>query len=553
MKAAAFPASESTRSRGARVAVAEAAPARWRIRVLAWLLVLGFLGLAARASQLAFAGDPLAGKNSVEEGAPVLARADLVDRNGVLLATALPSFALVAEPAKVWDAAATARELARLFPDLGKAGLEKRLADKSRALVYLKRDLTPRQRSAVFEKGLAGISFRDESTRVYPQGRMAAHLIGIVNDKDHGAAGVESGLDAEILNAGALGKAVRLSIDVRIQHALEAELDGAVDATRAQGGAGIVLDGRTGEVLAMASAPRFNPNDPPVGDDGRRLNRAAGAVYEMGSSLKPFTVAMGLEAGVTRADEVFDLSHTLTVEGYEIKDYKGLNRPATLPEALAESSNIMAATIAMRVGPERQRQALKQLGLFERAPLQIPETARPLPPQKDDLITNAVLGYGHGMAFSIAALAEAYTVFANSGARAPLTLLARAQGDQIARVPVFTKATTDTVLGMMRGVVTEGTGRRADAAGLEIAGKTGSAEKPNNRGVYEADVLFSSFAAVFPASNPKYVVLIAVDEPQRTAATENLATGGAVAAPAVGRVAARMAPLVGLSAKGAVQ
>lgn len=550
MKTAAFPLTENKRAKGARATVAEAAPARWRIRFLAWLLVLGFLGLAARASQLAFAGDPLAGRNSVEAGAPALARADIVDRNGILLATTLPSFALVAEPAKVWDAADTARKLSRLFPDLEPAALQKRLADKSRALIYLKRDLTPRQRSAVFEQGLAGVSFRQESTRVYPQGHMAAHVLGIINGKDHGAAGVESGLDAEILRAGALDKPVRLSLDVRIQHALEAELDTAVANTSADGGAGLVLDGRTGEVLAMASAPRFNPNDPPVAEDLRRLNRAAGAVYEMGSSLKPFTVAMGLEAGVTRADEIFDLTQTLMIDGFEIKDYKGLNRPATLPEALAESSNIMAATIALRVGAERQRQALRELGLFERAPLQIPETARPLPPARDDRITNAVLGYGHGMAFSMAALAEAYTVFANDGARAPLTLLARAPGDQIPRVPVFSKDATHAVLRMMRGVVTSGTGKRADAGGLELAGKTGSAEKPN-KGVYESDVLFSSFAAVFPASDPKYVVLIAIDEPKRTAAADNLATGGAVAAPAVGRVAARMAPLVGLGARDA--
>ncbi len=468
MKAAAFPTPEAG---GARVA--EAAPARWRIRVLAWVFVLAFLGLAARASQLAFAGDPLAGRSSVEEAAALPMRADLVDRNGVLLATTLPSFALVAEPAKVWDAAATAKTLARLFPDLDRAGLEKRLADKSRALIYLKRDITPRQRTAVFEEGLAGVSFRDESTRVYPQGQLAAHLLGIINDKDHGAAGVESGLDKEILRAGGLGKPVRLSIDVRIQHALEAELDAAADETHAQGGAGLVLDARTGEVLAMASSPRFNPNDPPVGDDDRRLNRAAGAVYEIGSSLKPFTVAMGLDAGVTRAEEVFDLTHTLIVEGDEIKDHDGLNRLASLPEALAASSNIMAATIAMRVGSERQRAALKQLGMWDRAPLQIPETAAPLLPKKDDLLTTAVLGYGHGPAFSLAALAEAYTVFGNEGARAPLTLLARAPGDQIARVPVFSKAATETVLQMMRGVVTNGTGKGADAGGLELAGKPG--------------------------------------------------------------------------------
>jgi cell division protein FtsI (penicillin-binding protein 3) len=395
----------------------------------------------------------------------------------------------------------------------------------------------------VYEKGLAGVSFRDETTRVYPQGELAAHVLGGVNSMRHGIAGVESGLDAEILRAGAAGKPVRLSIDVRFQHALEAELGRAIAAAKAEGGAGVIVSARTGEVLGLASAPSFNPNDPPASDNQRRLNRAAGAVYEMGSSLKPFTVAMGLETGVTRADEVFDLTKTLSVESYEIKDFEGLNRPANLTDALAESSNIMAATIAMRVGSVRQRAALRQLGLYDRAPIQVSESARPLPPQRDDKITNAVLGYGHGMAVSLTSLAGAYTVFANDGRRAPLTLLARENGDPVNYVPVFSKPVTAAVLRMMRQTVVAGTGRRADVPGLEIAGKTGSAEKPNELGVYVPDSLFSSFAAVFPASNPRYIVVLALDKPQRTAETGNMATGGAVAAPAVGAIAARVAAL----------
>jgi cell division protein FtsI (penicillin-binding protein 3) len=542
MKPSAFP---KASDRGALAA--EAAPARGRIKVVAFGLMAVFLGLSARATQLAVAGDPLARPDAKSAVDAPTQRADIVDRNGALLATTLPSYSLIAEPAKVWDAPATARALSQLFTDLDAAVLERRLTQSGLELVYLKRDLSPHQRDLVFEYGLAGVSFREESTRVYPQGDLAAHLLGGVNASRRGIAGVESGLDAEILRAGANGKPVRLSIDVRAQHALEAELQKAVNSAHAEGGAGLILSARTGEVLAMASAPNFNPNDPPASDNPRRLNRAAGAVYEMGSSMKPFTVAMGLEAGVTRADEIFDLSKTLTVDGFEIKDFDGLGRPASLTESLADSSNIMAATIALRVGPVRQRAALKQLGFYDRAPIQAPESARPLPPKRDDALTTAVLGYGHGMASSLAVLAGAYTVFANDGRRAPLTLLAREGGDAINYTPVFSKESARIVLGMMRQVVTSGTGKRADVPGLEIAGKTGSAEKPHE-GVYEPDVLFSSFAAVFPASNPKYVIVLALDEPQRTAESGNLATGGAVAAPSVGAIAARLAALPAIEA-----
>jgi cell division protein FtsI (penicillin-binding protein 3) len=536
VKAAAFPPTNAWRGR-----VSEAAPARARIRVIAWALVLVFLGLAARAAQLAFSADPAA-KPAVAAAPAALARADLVDRNGVLLATTLPSYALVVEPARAWNPAETARRLAAMFPDIDADALSAKLQEKRGGLVYAKRGLSPRQRDAAFALGLAGVSFREEPARVYPNGVLAAHLLGGVNAGNRGAGGVESGLDAEILRGGAEGKPVRLSIDVRAQHALEAELDAAVAVAHAEGGAGIVLAGRTGEVLAIASAPTYDPNDPPPSDDARRLNRAAGAVYEMGSSLKPFTVAMGLEAGLTRPDEVFDLTRPLVVEGFTIQDFHGLNRLATLSEAFAESSNIMAAQMALRVGAPRQRATLRRLGLYDRAPIETPETARPLTQVGEDPLSVAVLGYGHGMAFSLAALAGAYTVFANDGARVKPTLLARAPGDPIQRIPVFSKATTQAVLAMMRRTVVAGTGRRANVPGLEIAGKTGSAEKPH-KGVYEPDVLFSSFAAVFPASNPRYVVIVALDEPRRTPDLGNLATGGAVAAPAVGRIAARLAAL----------
>ncbi len=546
MRAVSFPISvEDARAAGALV---EAAPARLRIRVVAIVLVTLFLLLGARAGQLAFMHADSA-VNGAKKLAPAgqIVRADIVDRNGVLLATTIPAFTLIAEPKKVWEPADVARRLAKALPELDAAAVQARLEQTDRDVVFIKRDLTPRQKQQILDLGLPGIGFRDQVRRAYPQGEMAAHILGGVNAKGLGASGLESGLDAQIRRSGEAGTAVRLSLDVRVQNALERELAAAMRAANAQGAAGIVVDARSGEVLAIASAPTFDANTPPAPDAPVHLNRAVGAVYEMGSTLKPFTIAMALDAKLTQPNESFDLASPLTVDGLTIDDYHKLGRAAPLHEALAQSSNIMAATLALRLGPERQREGLRKLGLFERSELGAPESAKPLPPRGADRVTTAVLGYGHGMAVTIASLAEAYTVFGNEGARVPLTLVARPAGEA-PRAKVFTKESTRAVLAMMREAVVSGTAKRADVPGLDIAGKTGSAEKPRN-GTYAPDLMLSSFAAIFPAHDPRYVIIVALDEPRRTAAFENQATGGAVAAPVVGKIAARIAPLLGLASE----
>jgi cell division protein FtsI (penicillin-binding protein 3) len=546
VKTASFPSLDALQETNGPRVIAEAAPGRLRIRALAIAILVLFTGLTGRAVQLAVMGDPKAHAKHNGATAPLIVRADLTDRNGVLLATTIPSFAIIADPKKVWDAADVARKLAKRFPELDVATVQRKLEQRERAQVQIKRDLTPRQKQEVLDLGLPGISFEEQSRRVYPQGQFASHLLGGVNAQRAGVAGVELGLDDAIRRSGLAGDALRLSIDVRIQHALEAELLAAIDDAQAQGGAGIVLDGRTGETLAIASAPSFDPNAAPAGDDPRRLNRAVGAVYEMGSTMKPFTVAMALDAGLTTPDEKFDLTKPISLQGYEIKEFHPIGAALPLHTALAQSSNIMAATLALRVGTQKQRATLAKLGLYERSPLELSDSAKPLPPQNKDQLSTAVLGYGHGMAFSLAALAGAYTVFTNEGARVQPTLLARARGDEVRKIPVFAKQSTRDVIVMMREAVRTGTAQRANVKGLEIAGKTGSAEKPRKEGGgYAPDVMLSSFAAVFTANDPHYVIVIALDEPGRTAAFDNLATGGAVAAPAVGRVAARIAPLLG--------
>lgn len=523
-------------------ATIEAAPARNRVRFLALGLSLVLLLLAGRAVQLALAGDPLAEPRRNIIATPV-ARADIVDRNGVLLATTVRAFALTATPAQVWNAQDTAIALTRLFPDLDRDVVLRRLTDRSRDVVYLRRGLTPSQREAVLALGLGGIGFSPEERRVYPQGALAAQALGFTDVDMHALAGVESGLDREIRAAGAEGRPLRISIDVRIQYALESELQAAARASGAASGAAIFLDGRSGETLAIASWPSFDPNEFASASTDARRDRVAGDIHELGSTLKPFTEAMALQERLTTPAEVFDLSQPFIVDGSAIVDDERILGPATLRDILARSSNIGAARLALRLGGDRQRAYLTRLGLLSAPTLELARRQAPMAPEAHSHRDVAGLGFGYGLAATPAALAGAYTVFANDGARVAPTLLLRGQGEQAVRSAVFSPAVTRQVLAYMRAVVTDGTGRAADVPGLLVAGKTGTAEKLDGQAgaqSYEENRNFSSFAGVFPVDNPRYVIVLALDD------TGAGAAGGAVAAPAVAHVLRRVAPMLGM-------
>lgn len=521
----------------------EAAPARTRIRALAIVLIALLAVLGGRSVQLAFAGDPNAAR-ARPAAQTQLARADLTDRNGVLLATTVRAFTLTATPARVWNPPETAAALARVFPELDRAVTERRLADRDRTLVYLRRGLTPSQRAQVMELGLAGIGFEAEDRRVYPNGSLAGHALGYTNRDLEPLAGVERGLNERIRAAG--DEAVRLSLDVRIQYAAEVELARAAETSRATGGAVVVLDGRTGETLALASWPALDPNNAGAATRESSRNRASGERYEMGSTVKAFTVAMALDLGLSNTSERFDLQRAYTVDGRAIVDHDRAPVSSGLREILTHSSNKGAAMIALRVGAQRQRSYLARLGLLEASPLQLQENAAPIAPRTQSRLDVATLGYGYGLAVSPAALAGAYTVFANNGQRVAPTFAVHREGDTIRRDPVFSPEATRATLEMLRATVQTGTGREADVPGLAIAGKTGTAEKLGEGAGYDQDRMFSSFAAIFPAFDPRYVIVLALDEPARTAATGGHATGGAVAARPVGRIAQRIAPMLGL-------
>ncbi|MGE0830421.1 MAG: peptidoglycan D,D-transpeptidase FtsI family protein, partial [Hyphomonadaceae bacterium] len=429
--------------------VIEAAPARGRIRVLAFFVGALFLVLAARASQLSVAGNPVPPQRQISTAAQQ-ARGDLTDRTGALLATNIRAYTLTAQPALVWDAAGTAAALKELFSDLDLTATERRLRESNRQLVYIRRGLTPRQRMQVMDSGLAGLGVEEEERRVYPMGSLAGHVLGYADRDMNALAGVERGLDADIREAGAHAGDVRLSIDARIQHAVEAELAAAARALNAQGGAAIVLNARTGETLALASWPSFDPNHAGEASIAARLNRAAAARYEMGSTFKPFMIAAALDERVTSLNEPFDLTAPFEVDGRAIRDTHVIEGRATLRDIIAQSSNIGAARLALRLGAARQRDYLSRLGLYRAARIELPESGAPIAPQRNDRLSVAILGYGHGLAVSTTALAGAFTVFANDGMRVEPTLRMRAAGARIERTPVFSQRSTRAVLGLMR-------------------------------------------------------------------------------------------------------
>jgi cell division protein FtsI (penicillin-binding protein 3) len=524
----------------APVSASAAEQARARIKLVAAGLVALLALLGVRAVQLSLSGDPLAARERASHtiSAP---RADIVDRNGVLLATTVRAYALTATPSRVWDAEATAHALKAVFPDLDRDTLLRRLTNESRDLVYLRRGLTPEERETILALGLAGIGFDAETRRVYPQGELAAHALGFTDVDLNPLAGVERGLDAEIRAAAEAGRDVRLSLDVRIQHALEVSLAAAAAGAQADSGAAILLDGRTGETLALASWPSFDANAAGSASAIARQERVAGAVHEFGSALKPFTLAMALDAGLTREGETFDVSAPLLLGGAPIEDDRPLPGPVTLRDILAHSSNVGAAQVALRLGSERQRGYFERLGFIAPQTLQIGYNRDPIAPTPRAPRDVATLGFGYGLAVSPAALAGAYTVFINDGARVSPTLLALAADVRVEPSPVFSSTATQQVLGYLRAAVAEGTGRAADVPGINVAGKTGTAEIRSADGGYDEGRNFSSFAGVFPGDDPRYVIVLALN-----GAGEGEA-GGVVAAPAVAHALRRIAPLLGLA------
>ncbi len=514
---------------------------RNRTRLAGLAISALFVVLAGKAGYLSLAGGS-APAHAAGQKAERVMRADIVDRNGELLATSVNVYSLVANPKLIWDAGEVAEALATVMPDLDVAEMTRRLSDQSREFVWVERRMTPRQRKAVFDLGLEGLRFEEEISRAYPRGTLAGHVLGYTNVDGVGAGGIEYSLE-DRLAAG--GEPIRLTIDNGVQAVVEAELAIAAAEHEAEGGAAILMDAQTGEVRAMASWPPFDPNraaDIPMSDPSR-LNRATGAVYELGSVFKPFTVAAALEAGVVHPKELFDVRHPLEIRGYRIEDDHPFSGDADITHIISKSSNIGTVRINEKLGPRRQKDFLTRAGLMERVKIELAGSSAPILPERFDDLYSATVSYGHGIAVSPMAFLAAFSAFANGGERLQPTLLMNNR-DRPAPVRVMSALTAEMVNAMMREAVLEGTGRNAEVAGYRVAGKTGTAEKPVAGG-YDDDHNVTSFAAVFPYDRPQYALIVTLDDPK--AGSGGGATAAYNAAPAAGRMIERVAPLLGLA------
>ena len=515
---------------------------RGRLLMCAVVFALAFVGVGLRLADLAvlhLGGEPGAAR-IVAAASPD--RADIVDRNGTLLATSLATASLHADASLIGEPDAVVTRLLTVLPELNAERARAQLAT-DRRFVWLHRHLTPRQQYQVNRLGIPGLGFQHESRRYYPFGHLAAHVVGFTDRDGQGLAGIELSQNVRLRDDAA---ALRLSLDIRLQSILHEELSAATDEFRAQGGAGLIMDANSGEILAMVSLPDFNPYDAGRMSEEMRFNRNTLGVYEMGSTFKIFTTAMALDSGVATLQSGYDATHPIRVGRFTITDYHAEARWLSVPEIVRYSSNIGAVHMAMAVGTDRQQQYLRALGLLDRSPVELTEIGAPLIPDQWREINTMTISFGHGLSVSPVQLVSGVAAVVNGGVLYPATIVAREPDAAMDGRRAISSRTSDQMRRLLRMVVEEGTGRQADAAGYLVGGKTGTAEKSQGRGGYARNSLLSSFVAAFPMTNPDYVILAMLDEPQGNARTHGYATGGWVAAPVVRRVVERMAPMLGL-------
>jgi cell division protein FtsI (penicillin-binding protein 3) len=506
------------------------------------LLVVGrltFLQLFTDRSGASSIGNPL-----------IPPRADIVDRNGVALARTIDAWSIAIHPNRLLtNPDELAEKLARLMPERS-ADQYRQILKSGKNFAFLSRRAVPELVAAVNALGEPAIEFSREPERLYPQTGLAAHVLGWTDFDGHGVAGMEKVLEPRLSDPSLRGTPVALAIDARVQATLETELLAAMQKFSAIGAAGVVMDIRTGEVLALTSLPQLNPNAPGAAMAEAGFNRATLGVYELGSTFKPFTVAMAMDSGIIKSfGQMYNCPRALPVGGrFTITDTHPFGRACSVAEIMKESSNIGTAQIAAQVGSQRQQEFLRKMGFLEPVSIELSERGRTLTPGANwgDIATMTV-GYGHGIAVTPLHLATGYATLFNGGIWRPATLLKTGPGHPVPQGHrVFTEETSYRMRALLRLVVTDGTGRKADAPGYRIGGKTGTAEKIVG-GRYTGAAVVTTFAGVFPMDAPRYVVIAMLDDPKATPDTYGFHTAGWNVAPVVSRVVSRVGALLGIA------
>ncbi len=490
---------------------------------------------------------------SIARGDALLAsRPDLLDRHGKVLATDIRTVSLYASPHKITDPDEVIEALATVLPELDARTVYRKLTSKS-YFQWLRRQLTPKQQNDILALGLPGIGFRPEKRRFYPGGTTASHIVGHVNIDNKGIAGMEKYVDGQgLADLAAAGmtvdrqlEPVHLSVDLRVQHVVRDELAAAMQRYRAIAAGAVVLNAKTGEVIAMSSLPDYDPNIPAQALEKDRMNRMSAGTYEMGSTFKAFTTAMALDSGLVDLEDRFDARRPIRIAGHTIRDFHGKHRILTVPEIFIYSSNIGTAKMADVVGIDGQREFLTRVGLLTRLPTELPEVKVPSQPKKWKKINSITISFGHGVATTPLQTAVAAAAMLNGGRLMPPTFLPRTLDEALqVSTQVIKPETSSAMRYLMRLNVEKGSGRRAEVPGFRVGGKTGTAEKVVN-GRYSSSVRFNAFLSAFPIEDPEFVVLVVIDEP-KPAEGQHSATAGLNAAPTVKAIIRRSAAILGV-------
>lgn len=533
--------------------------AQLRLLLVGMVFLGGFATIGGRMFVLATTEAPE--RVVITDPNPILPnRADIVDRHGRLLATNIVAKSLYAQPKRMVDRDAAAEGLARIFPDLDADVLKRRFAPPAK-FVWVRRKVSPEQAQAVHDLGEPGLLLGDRETRLYPNGKLASHVLGgagFGREGVHaaevvGRAGVERWFDARLRGGDTKTAPLHLSLDLTVQSTIRSVLGRGIKLMNAKGGAAVLMDAHTGEVISLVSLPDYDPNYPPraptSGDpaDSPLFNRAAQGLYELGSTYKLFTAALAMEEGLATPNTLID-TKPLRWGRFPIREFQGRNYGPylSLTNVMVKSSNIGSARLAMEFGAEKQKEFLRRLGFLDPVPLELSsaKASKPLYPSNWSEISAITISYGHGLSATPLHLATAYASLTNGGKSVVPSLLRGGQPGGGERI--VSEETSRALRRMLRKVVTDGTATLADVEGYEVAGKTGTAEKPKHTGGYYDDKVISNFAAVFPSSNPKYVLVVTLDEPQDMVRGKPKRSAGWTAAPIAGEIVRRVAPVMGM-------
>ena len=526
-----------------------------RIRLMGLFFATVFLAISAQLLRITIIQPMGQEAKIIAAAAERIPRPDIVDRNGIVLATDIAVASLYADPRKIIDIDEAVELITATVPDIDAKSLLSKLKQPGRAFIWLKRQVSPEERDAVYNLGIPGVGYVNERKRVYPQGRLSAHTVGYVDVDTKGIAGIERYLD----DAGALytaslaepGKTwaapAELAMDIRVQHALTDEISKAVTKFRAIAGGGIILDVETGEIVALTSLPDFDPNaeSKKIGKDEQ--NRMLSGVYELGSVIKAVTFAMAFETGTVNMNSKYDARFPLVIGSARISDFHAQRRVLTVPEIFTNSSNIGTAKMALDVGVERHKAFLASVGLFDKLLTEVPETARPLLPRQWGKLVSATAAFGHGFAVQPLQGLSVVAGLLNDGKMVPPTFMRRSKEEaEVLGKSIVKPSTAESLRYLFRLNTIEGTASKADVIGYRVGGKTGTAEKVINKR-YSKDHSLTSFIGAFPMEKPRYAILIMLDEPKALPETYGFSTAGWNAVPTAAKIIERIAPMLGVA------